>query len=61
VIPILFGQLCSFQGPTEARARGDSAGVVSEPCADRRAGLSKLNSVCAEHQEQKLLELARFV
>ncbi len=62
MIPILFGQLCSFQGPTEARARGDSAGAVSELVTDTaRAGLSKLNSVCARRGTQKRLEHARFV
>jgi hypothetical protein len=50
----LFGQLCSFQGPTEraarrlqwlsARARKRASTQRSRPAA----GLSKLNSMCAQ-------------
>jgi hypothetical protein len=36
----LFGQLCSFQGPPEARARGDSTGVVSKSSSLTGAGRS---------------------
>jgi hypothetical protein len=47
VIPNLFGQLCSFQGPARRAPRG-RRGVVSISFAQTgAAGLSKLNSVCA--------------